>query len=84
MFWGFRIGNKLHKAIAANEGVLNSNKLQKIFKKQGIIYIVTKTHVNQVKKKICTIKKLIGNKLRANKNKIWVEILRSLLNKYNI
>ena len=28
----FRTGNKLYKAIAANEGVLNSNKLQKIFK----------------------------------------------------
>ena len=33
---------------------------------------------------IRTIKKLIDNKLRANKNKIWVEMLRPPLNKYNI
>jgi hypothetical protein len=30
-FRGFRTGNKLHKAIATNEGALNSNKLQKQF-----------------------------------------------------
>jgi hypothetical protein len=33
---------------------------------------------------IRTIKKIIGDKLRANKNKIWDEILKPSLNKYNI
>ena len=32
---------------------------------------------------IRTIKKMIGDRLRANKNKTWVEMMRPSLNKYN-
>ena len=40
-----------------HEGALNSKKLQKFFKDEGMTYVKTKTHANQAERMIRTIKK---------------------------
>lgn len=66
-----------------DEGALNSKKLQDFFKGEGITHIITKTHANVAERMIRTIKKMIGDRLRVNKDKTWVEMMRPALNKYN-
>ena len=56
-----------------DEGVLNSKKLQAYFKGEGIEHII-KTHVNQAERMIRTIKEVIVDRLRINKDKTWVDM----------
>ena len=56
-----------------DEGVLNSKNLQAYFKGEGIEYTI-KIHVNQVERMIRTIKKVIVDRLRINKDKTWVDM----------
>ena len=66
-----------------DEGALNSKKLQDFFKGEGITHIITKTHANVAERMIRSIKKMIGDRLRVNKDKTWVEVMRPALRKYN-
>ena len=66
-----------------DEGALNSKKLQAYFKGEGIEHIITKTHANQAESMIRTTKKMIADRLRANKDKTWVDMLKPSLNRYN-
>ena len=66
-----------------DEGALNSKKLQAYFEGEGIEHIITKTHANQAERMIRTIKKMIADRLRANKDKTWVDMLKPSLNRYN-
>ena len=67
-----------------DEGSVNSKKLQDLFKGEGKTHIITKTHANVAERMIRTIKKMIADRLRVNKDKTWVEMMRPALNKYNI
>ena len=58
-----------------DEGALNSEKLQVKIKGEGIEHIITKTHANQAERMIRTTKKIIADRLRANKDKTWVDML---------
>ena len=66
-----------------DEGALNSEKLQVKIKGEGIEHIITKTHANQAERMIRTTKKIIADRLRANKDKTWVDMLKPSLNRYN-
>ena len=66
-----------------DEGALNSKKVQDFFKGEGITHIVTKTHANQAERVIRTIKKMIADRLRSNKDKTWVEMLEVSVKRYN-
>ena len=66
-----------------DEGALNSEKLQVYFKGEGIEHIITKTYANQAERMIRTTKKIIADRLRANKDKTWVDMLKPSLNRYN-
>ena len=66
-----------------DEGALNSKKLQVYFKGEGIEHIITKTYANQAERMIRTTKKIIADRLRANKDKTWVDMLKPSLNRYN-
>ena len=66
-----------------DEGALNSKKLQTFFKEQGITHLITNTDANQAERKIRTVKKMIGDRLRHCKNKACVEVLKPSLNRYN-
>ena len=66
-----------------DEGALNSKKLQDFFKGEGITHIITKTHANQAERMIRTVKKMIGDRLKHFKGTTWVEVLKSVLQRYN-
>lgn len=48
-------------------------KLQDFFKWEGITHAITKTHANVAERAIRTFKKMIADRLRANKDKTWVD-----------
>lgn len=48
-------------------------KLQDFFKWEGITHATTKTHANVAERAIRTFKKMIADRLRANKDKTWVD-----------
>ena len=58
-------------------------KLQDFFKWEGITHVITKTHSNVAERAIRTFKKMVADKLRANKDKTWVDMLKPSLPKYN-
>ena len=58
-------------------------KLQDFFKWEGITHATTKTHANVAERAIRTFKKMIADRLRANKDKTWVDMLKPSLTKYN-
>ena len=59
-----------------DEGALNSKKVQDFFKGEGITHIITKTHANQAERVIRSLKNMIADRLRANRDKTWVEMLQ--------
>ena len=69
----FKVLGQLLLIYSEDEGVLNSKKLQAYFKGEGIEYTI-KIHVNQVERMIRTIKKVIVDRLRINKDKTWVDM----------
>ena len=60
-----------------DEGALSSRKVQDFFKAEGITRVVSKTHANQAEGAIRTVKKMIADRLRANKEKAWVEMMEA-------
>ena len=58
-----------------DEGALSSRKVKDFFKAEGITRVDSKTHANQAKGAIRTVKKMIADRLRANKDKTWVEMM---------
>ena len=57
-----------------DEGAL-SRKVQDFFKAEGITRVDSITYANQAKGAIRTVKKMIADRLRANKDKTWVEMM---------
>ena len=66
-----------------DEGALNSKKVQDFFKGEGITHIITKTHANQAERVIRSLKNMIADRLRANRDKTWVEMLEVSVRRYN-
>ena len=58
-------------------------KLQDFFKWEGITHAITKTHANVAERAIRTFKKMIADRLRDNKDKTWVDMLKPSLTKCN-
>ena len=65
-----------------DEGALSSRKVQDFFKAEGITRL-TKTHANQAERAIRRVKKMIADRLRAHRNKTWVEMMEASVKRYN-
>ena len=57
-----------------DEGALSSRKVRDFFN-EGITLVDSKTHANQAEGALRTVKKIIADRLRANKDKTWVEMM---------
>ena len=67
-----------------DEGTLSSRKVHDFFKAEGITHVVTKTRANQAERAIRTVKKMIADRLRARRNKTWVEMMEASVNRYQV
>ena len=60
-----------------DERALSSRKVQDFFKVEGIARVDSKTYANQAEGAIRRIKKMIANRLRANKDRSCVEMMEA-------
>ena len=65
-----------------DDGAFNSNKLQDYLKGEGIRSIITLTHANVAERAIRTVKKMLGDRIKAT-NRTWTSLLPAVLIKYN-
>ena len=52
------------------------------FKAEGITRVLSETHANQAKGALRTVKKMFADRLRANKDKTWVEIMEASVKRH--
>ena len=57
-------------------------KLQEYLEGEAIRSIITLTHANVAERSIRTVKKMLGDRMKAT-NRTWTSLLQAVLNKYN-
>ena len=65
-----------------DDGAFAYKKLQEYLKGEAIRSIITLTHANVAERSIRTVKKMLGDRIKAT-NRTWTSLLQAVLNKYN-
>ena len=65
-----------------DDGAFAYKKLQEYLKGEAIRSIITLTHANVAERSIRTVKKMLGDRIKAT-NRTWTSLFQAVLNKYN-
>ena len=65
-----------------DDGAFAYKKLQEYLKGEAIRSIITLTHASVAERVIRTVKKMLGDRIKAT-NRTWTSLLQAVLNKYN-
>ena len=65
-----------------DDGAFAYKKLQEYLKGEAIRSIITLTHANVAERSIRTVKKMLGDRIKAT-DRTWTSLLQAVLNKYN-
>jgi hypothetical protein len=65
------------------EGAFVSNKVQEYFREEDIKHIITRSHVPLGERMIRTLKDMIYKRVEGQKDPIWTNHIKTVLNNYN-